>query len=207
MDEDEAERLLKRVKPSPSPSGFACDRQKCEEVSIPQGEYSGTFWSGAIDLTGDGIPEIVRRQGETVLIFQDGDLAWRSPPGWRVVDLALGDPNDDGRSEVVLALKKLSSGGGVTSHPFILGHRGGKYKVLWGGSAVSEPILEIELGDLDGDQVEELVALEESAVSVWRWHGWGFALVWRSPAGNYQELALIPKDDGAGELVVVTRGD
>jgi hypothetical protein len=27
-------------------------------------------------------------------------------------------------------------------------------------------------------------------VAVWRWHGWGFSLMWRSPPGRYQDLIL-----------------
>jgi hypothetical protein len=137
-----------------------------------------------------------------VAIFQDGRQAWQSPPDWRVVDLALGDPNDDGRDELLLALSRPLTTGGESSHPFVLGYRGGAYRVLWGGSAVSAPILEVELGDLDGNGVQELVVLEQGeaadrrAVSVWRWHGWGFSRLWHSPSGRYQDLVLIPQDDG-----------
>ena len=49
--------------------------------------------------------------------------------------------------------------------------------------------------DLTGDGVQELIMLEERgdgcAVTVWRWHGWGFSLMWRSPPGRYRDLALI----------------
>jgi hypothetical protein len=169
---------------------------------------SSLYWSGTVDLTGDGVPEIVRREGERAAIYQDGDErpVWESPPDWRVADLALGDPNDDGREELLLALYKPSGpGGGESSHPFVLGYRGGTYRVLWGGSAVSEPLLEVELGDLDGDGVQELVALEESAVSVWRWHGWGFALLWRSPTGSYRDLALIPQEGGTRIITFAAR--
>jgi hypothetical protein len=81
------------------------------------------------------------------------------------------------------------------SHPFIIGYREGAYRILWGGSAVADPIHEAELGDVDGDGVQELIVLEERgdgcAVTVWGWHGWGFSLMWRSPPGRYRDLALI----------------
>jgi hypothetical protein len=88
----------------------------------------------------------------------------------------------------------------MTSHPFVVGYRGGRYRELWGGSPVHAPILEVELGDLDGDGLEELAAIEapidDSAryVTVWRWHGWGFSLVWRSPPGEYHDLILLPAE-------------
>jgi poly-gamma-glutamate synthesis protein (capsule biosynthesis protein) len=196
MAAGETATLLDRISPPPSRLGYRCDNSPCQSVPVPQDKVSGRFWSGKVDLTGDGIPEIVRRQGEMVAIYEGRSPVWESPPDWRVVDLALGDPNDDGRNELLLALDKSLPGGGESSHPFILGYRGGTYRVLWGGSAVIEPLLEVELGDLDGDGVQELVVLEETAVSVWRWHGWGFALLWRSPEGAYRDLVLIPQEDG-----------
>jgi hypothetical protein len=88
----------------------------------------------------------------------------------------------------------------MTSHPFVVGYRGGRYRELWGGSPVHAPILEVDLGDLDGDGLDELAAIEapidDSAryVTVWRWHGWGFSLLWRSPPGEYHDLILLPAE-------------
>jgi hypothetical protein len=127
-----------------------------------------------------------------------------------VVDVALGDPNDDGRGELLLALWKAGLDGleppspekkrVPRSHPFIIGYRGGIYRTLWGGSAVDNPIHEVELGDVAGDRAQELIVLEgdnsrERTISVWRWHGWGFSLMWRSGPGPYRDVALA--EDGA----------
>jgi hypothetical protein len=73
---------------------------------------------------------------------------------------------------------------------------------------VSDPIHEVELGDVDGDNVQELIVLEEwgdgseRAVTVWRWHGWGFSLMWRSEGGRYRDLALMPGE--AEELATIS---
>jgi hypothetical protein len=190
--------------------GFACDGQACYPVEIepPQAPKTEPFRSGEIDLTGDGVPERVLRVREQVVIYQDGIAVWRSPPEWQVVDLALGDPNDDGRGELLLAFWKPDAVGVPCSHPFIIGYRGGLYRTLWGGSAVSDPIHEVELGDVDGDNMQELIVLEEQgagldrAVTVWRWHGWGFSLMWRSPLGRYRDLALI--SGGAGYPLAIS---
>jgi hypothetical protein len=183
--------------------GFACDSQTvrlssveaCRPVNVPQTPRTGPFRTGAIDLTGDGVAEQVRLQEQQVIVYGNGVETWRGLPEWRVVDLALGDPNDDGRSELVLALWKPGAAGVPRSHPFIIGYREGAYRILWGGSAVADPIREVELGDVDGDGVQELIVLEGRgdgcAVTVWRWHGWGFSLMWRSPPGRYRDLALI----------------
>jgi hypothetical protein len=176
---------------------FSCDGEGCYPVEILVEDGAGLFDQGEIDLTGDGVFERVQRLGVQVTIYQDGAEVWRSPPEWRVVDLALGDPNDDGRSEVLLAFWKQDEAGAPRCHPFIVGYRGGYYRELWGGSAVDAPIHEVELADVDGDGAQELIVLEEagdgaeSAVAVWRWNQWWFNIAWRSSQGVYRDLRLI----------------
>jgi hypothetical protein len=207
MTSAEASSLMARVLPGDR-SGFLCAPDGCEPADVPQAPLSGTLRSGAIDLTGDGVNEIVRHQGETADIIQRGRVVWRSPPEWHVRDVALGDPNRDGRYEVVLAVDQ----DGGTSQPFVIGYRGGVYRELWGGSPVRDPILEVELADVDGDGGQELVAIEDAAdgsgraVTVWRWHGWGFSLVWRSLPGAYQDLVVLPPtSDQPARLSVANR--
>lgn len=206
MTLEEGEELLERVRPESPRVGFVCDGEGCRSILVDADAAApGRFWGGRVDLTGDGVDEHVRLVREQVVIYQNGAEVWRSPAEWQVVDVALGDPNQDGRSEMVLALWKRGLDGlerastekeqSLRNRPFIVGYRGGAYRTLWGGSAVERPILEIELGDVTGDQEEELIVLEgeiekERTVSIWRWHGWGFSLLWRSDPGRYRELAL-----------------
>jgi poly-gamma-glutamate synthesis protein (capsule biosynthesis protein) len=211
MSTDSASDLLARIVPAQR-LGFECVEDTCEPVLAPDDSSSGIFASDAIDLTGDGVPEIIRRQGEAVEIVQGGRTVWSSPPEWQVRDLALGDPNRDGRYEAVLAVDKTSASDAGTSQPFVIGYRNGIYRDLWGGSPVEAPILEVELGDLDGDGLQELVVIEaptaESAryLTVWRWHGWGFSLVWRSGPGDYHDLLFLPaEEDEPARLSVGTR--
>jgi hypothetical protein len=191
--------LLDRILP-PARQAFACSDDRCWSVPASADSRSGSFFAGAIDLTGDGTNEIIRREDGQVRILEAGKVVWRSPPDWNVVDLALGDPNDDGRFEAMLAIEKGSAGGEVASQPFVIGYRGGRYLDLWGGSPVHAPLVEVELADVDGDGAEELVVLEappqESGlcVTVWRWHGWGFNLVWRTAPGNYHDLLAAPAE-------------
>ncbi|MBN2003249.1 MAG: hypothetical protein JXA21_07830 [Anaerolineae bacterium] len=193
--------ILTRLPRSSRQVGFVCDCQTCQAVDPPAGATRAPFTEGFIDLTGDGAPEKILREGESLRVLQDGVEIWRSDPAWRVVDVALGDPNDDGRYEILAALWKPDDEGDLTSHPFIIAHRGGTIKVIWGGSAVDQGIHELALADVDGDRVEELIVLESAqpgdgfdatrrTVSVWDWHGWGFNLRWRSAPGRYTNLGV-----------------
>jgi hypothetical protein len=189
--------LLAQVLPPPTRVGFACDKSGCTPANVPQTGHTGLFYAGQIDLTGDGLPETVRREGERITIYEKGSVVWRSPPAWRVVDAALGDPNDDGRYEVLLAIWQRDEAGYERSQPYIVGHRGGEYTLLWGGRPVVDPIQELTVGDVDGDGTDELIVIEEMAdglsqvVSEWRWTGWTFSLVWRSQYGWYRDLILV----------------
>lgn len=206
----EAEPLLARVQPQPSRLAFACNADTCapaipptagnsEDSSIPPDggdRGGGWFWSGAIDLTGDGVPERVRRAGEQVTVYEGATAVWQSPAAWRVVDAALGDPNDDGRFEILLAIRQADPDGYERSQPYIIGYRQGEYQLLWGGRPVNWPILAVELGDVDSDGAEEVVVLEDQgqgqSLAVWRWQGWSFSLVWRSEVGRFRDLSLLP---------------
>ena len=113
----ESNALLARVSPPPRRVGYACDVRECWSIPVPQEERTGIFWTGEIDLTGDGVPETIRRSAQSVTIYQDGKAVWRSPPEWRVLDVAMGDPNDDGRAEVLLALNKPGREGNTHQSP------------------------------------------------------------------------------------------
>ena len=133
-------------------------------------------------------------------------LEWESPQEWRVSDVALGDPNDDGRGEIMLALQKTDKNGEIASHPFMIGHRGGIYRQVWGGSAVAIPIQEMELGDVDGDGMQELIVLEEQkdgqkTIAVLKWDDWVFRLFWRSVPGQYVDLQV--RETGENQQVIV----
>jgi hypothetical protein len=198
---------------------FTCTTGSCSSISPPDRPTGpGIFEQGAIDLTGNGIPELVRRHGTVLVVHEmnpDGEYheVWQSPEAWRVVDAALGDPNDNGRYEMMVAFWKDDAGGIPRSHPFIVGYREGSYREVWGGSPIAEPIYELALADVDGDGLEDLIVLDAAPgteddamrnVSVWRWHGWGFSLMWRSEPALYRDLVVLPDIDAPAIIVVST---
>ncbi|MGC9522657.1 MAG: hypothetical protein ACP5HG_12335 [Anaerolineae bacterium] len=202
--------------PAFSPVAFSCNPETCREVG-PQAEaQSGIFVNSEIDLTGDGTSETIRLSEGKITISEKGREVWRSPATWTVVDLALGDPNDDGRYEILAAFWRADDRGTQRSQPFIIGYRQGGYRTLWGGSPIAEPIVEVALGDVDGDGAEDLVVLEAQTdadpaaaeavtVAVWRWHGWGFSRMWRSDEGLCRDLVVVPGEDGTPGVIQVMR--
>jgi len=197
-----------RINPPTHSVSFICAAQECTPAAAAPEGGEGLFWSGQVDLTGDGKPETIRRSAKQVTIEEAGQVMWSSPSEWVVLDLALGDPNNDGRYEMLLSLRKPDQQGILRSQPYIIGYRGGLYKLLWGGSALSTPISEVALGDVNGDGDQELIDLEEQpdglkTVGVWRWHGWGFNLIWRSPSTRYVNLRLASQKPGEPLQIVV----
>ena len=187
--------------------GFQCAGLTCTAADLPPDPVfsGGVFQSGAADLDGDGQPETVTLEGGRLQVHTPGGaLAWESPPAWLVVDAALGDPDWDGRPDLVAIFWKADEAGVLRSHPFLIRQNGGRYEEVWGGSAVSEPIWEVEVADLNGDRLDELVVLAMApggsgqTLSIWEWHGWGFSQEWRSVPGNYENLRTAP----GGWLVV-----
>lgn len=157
-----------------------------------------------VDLRGDGRPLWAELDAAGLVTLRDGPapaapIVWRNEdPAWRFTRMLAGDPNDDGRAELLLLLWQPDAAGDLQSQPYLLGWRGGRYRIIWGGSATATPIQDLTLADLDGDGRGELVVLEGGQapgdpgeqVSVWRWHGWGFQLEWRSPPGRWRAVGL-----------------
>jgi hypothetical protein len=128
-----------------------------------------------------------------------------------VTRLAAGDPNEDGRLELVLALWRPDEAGSLRSHPFLVGWRGGRYRVVWGGSALSEPIQDLAVGDVDGDGRDELWLLQGGAapggpgthLSLRHWRSWLFIEDWSAPVPRGRRLIIHDLNgDGRPEVIV-----
>ena len=191
----EAQKLIERIRPAPKVVSYRCTIKDCQSIDTPDKGIKKSQSTIQIDLTGDGNEEIVQFTKNSVKIYEYGMVKWQSDKGWIIQDMSVGDPNNDGRNEIILALNKKDDSGEPKSHPFIVGYRGGIYRQIWGGSAVRYPISELELLDLDSDRSEELVVLEKRsnclrAITIWKWNGWIFSQIWSSPEGRYEGLKV-----------------
>lgn len=171
---------------------------------------------------------------EGTLQVYDGDRhVWTSDASWDVRKMLLADPNNDSQQELVFVLWKPFAPqptllyedfgfqlpfdeGSLRNHLFLYGRRDGEWRALWCSSPVPDPILDIAVGDVNGDGANELAVLEGSYadgsdkparhVTVWRWNGWGFTLEWRSAPGQYCGLMLTDiTGDRVPEIVVKDR--
>jgi len=171
---------------------------------------------GQIDLTGDGEPERVTIQNGALHVYEGDREVYTSHPSWQVVDASLGDPNQDGRFEVTMLLwKQDTPGAPVTTHPFILGYRGGQYKIIWGGSATDNWVQALGVADVDGDNNDELVTIERDPTAlpcearyrivVMKWNGWGFTRQWISGYDYFMGLSFTQRDEIGGRLAIAAR--
>lgn len=141
--------------------------------------------------------------GQLKVIADNGDPIYLSPADWEVQDFAAADINADGKTELLISLWKSGNFGnfrpfwikrndpGIRNHLFVFGFDAMKIRLLWGSSNLDAPNCELDTVDDDHDgQLELLVAEGDYADfpdcrprfrALWRWNGWGFTNVWRSP--------------------------
>jgi hypothetical protein len=167
---------------------------------------------------------------ETVMIHQCGEESrttnWVSPADWQVKEVVRGDLNRDGVEDFGLLVwrpfkpwpidKFLPTAGriatfqniqGLSCHFILVGWDGEKYRELWAGSALVDPISQLKIVDIDKDGYDELIAIEgkynssESGnLTIWKWQGFGFTLMERVE-GVFSRFFLARYGD---RLVVLT---
>jgi len=176
------------------------------------------------DLDGNGSPETLSMTGGKLSIYSSADIVWQSPQAWQIVQAAISDLNHDKKPEVTLLLWRafqpwpvdqwLPNGGriaeyhndeGQSCHIILIGWMHGGYRELWAGSAMADPITSFAVADLNGNNTQELVALEARytelrfaparTLKVWEWNGFGFTVVF-SMDGMFNNMVLTQAIDG-----------
>ncbi len=176
------------------------------------------------DLNGDGHPESLALSAGRLAILSASRVVWQSREDWRVSQAAFNDLNRDGAPEVTLLVWRpfrpwpvdrwLPHGGriagfhdaaGESCHLILIGWKDGRYRELWAGSALAEPIRAFGTADLNGDGRTELITLEgwyddppsktASRLKVWEWNGFGFNAVY-TLEGRFRQMQIVHIQDG-----------
>ena len=185
-----------------------------------------------VDLDNDNRAEILQLTGDRLSIISEQETAWQSPEAWRVTQAGFTDLNRDDLYEVTLLVWRafapwpvdrwLPYGGrikdfhdpdGLSCHLILIGWDGGRYRELWAGSALAEPVLEFSVADLDSDGRQELLTLEgrytdrpaqpASAFKVWEWNGFGFTVV-DSLSGAFLHMQPVQSPSGQAQIILQT---
>lgn len=192
-------------------------------ASIPAGTVPITPVTQA-DLDGNSTPETLAQTGGRLSIFSGGKTVWQSPEAWQIVQSAISDLDRDGKPEITLLLwrpfrpwpadqwlpndgriSEFHNAEGQSCHIILIGWTRGGYHELWAGSAMADPISSFAAADLNGNNAQELVALEgrytdpKSApartLKVWEWNGFGFTAV-SSIDGMFSKMTLVQANNG-----------
>ncbi len=143
------------------------------------------------------------------------------PADWELADWALADVTGDGDAEWLLLVWRpwrdwaiqrwldvpspiagFHDVAGRSNHLILLDPDDGRE--VWAGSALPVPLLALDVGDVDGDGMAEVVTLEgdyaggaAARIDVWQWVGFGFKLEHRSAPGRLCCLRLTPTANGS----------
>lgn len=180
------------------------------------------------DLDEDERIETVSLDGGRAFIRCGRTVLWVSDPDWAVVQAEVTDLDQDGKPEVALLLWREFSpwpidaylpypgriasfhdSSGRACHLILIGWRRGAFREVWAGSALADPLLSFAAADLDGDERQELIALEARydaaparALTVWEWNGFGFSLQAHSPEGRFVAFTPLRSPGTSGLLLV-----
>lgn len=132
-------------------------------------------------------------------VVDSENILWASPLEWDVSDVEIGDVDNDGALELVVAFWRVGDfgkdleglkpkrGEKMGSHLYLYRFKDGEVSVEWGGSTVDFPIIQLESYDIDNDDKNEIIVVEgryedydsgnlfARTIAVWEWNGWGFS--------------------------------
>jgi hypothetical protein len=202
---------------------FRLDPNGLHQQSMPNGNETLASIQ-EVDLDGNGTQELLDLKRGRLSILSGRTSTWQSPPDWDIIQAAFADLNHDGHPEVVLLVWRpfrswpvdqwLPHGGriadfqnaeGQSCQIILIGWKINGYRELWAGSALADPIKSFSVADLNGDNSQELVALEgrysdprtapARTLKVWKWNGFGFTVV-SSLDGMFNNMTLVQAKNG-----------
>lgn len=215
---------------SPVPiSVFQYNNHELVRKAITQ-NYKPVTYPSRVDLNLDEKADYLQHSSSQVQILSKQSdhtaptILWQSPSDWYIPQAAITDLNRDGLPEVTLLVWRpfrslpidsylpvaqshtdFQNEGGQSCQIILIGWKGDRFRELWAGSALAEPITAFTAVDLDGDSLQELITLDgryknnrkQSAhsLSVWQWNSFGFSLQYRE-YGFFKTFIISTTTDG-----------
>jgi len=148
-------------------------------------------------------------------------VLWKTPHYWRVTQAEFTDINRDNKPEISMIVWRpftpwpidrylpdndrilsFHDASGQSCHLILIGWQRGKFKELWAGSALVNPLNTFTAVDLNRDGLQELVTLESKynrslitpawSLSVWEWNGFGFSRL-AGVNGHFRSISVYEK--------------
>jgi hypothetical protein len=181
------------------------------------------------DFDQDGKSEQLILESNQAKLISTRGIVWESPDNWQVSQARLTDLNHDGQIELTMLvwrpfkpwpidaylprggrIQNFQNSAGYSCHLILIGFKNGKYRELWAGSALAEPLQSFSAADVDSDGNQELVALESDysdpdnapacSLTFWEWNGFGFTLLRRIP-GSFSDFQIEIIPGGSAQIV------
>lgn len=178
----------------------------------------------AADFNGDGSLDRLSLTGGLARVTSGDRIVWQSPAAWNVAEGLVTDLNHDGKPDLALLvwrpfapwpidryvphggrLRGFQDEAGASCHLILIGWRDGGWREVWAGSALVDPLFHLAATDIDGDGIEELMALEgrygarrsthAGNLTLWRWNGFGFNLDARW-SGRFSQFQIVRSANG-----------
>jgi len=207
---------------SAAPSLFRFQAERLSSAQAPVSEApivaSSQILSASLDLHGNGSQLLIELSEAGLAQLHAGphtsdEVVWHNEElNWYISQVAPGDADNDGRYEFLLIVWKPDERGVLSCHPFLLGWRGGRYRIIWGGSALARPIQAALIADSDGDGNNELLVIDGGSephqqgdrLVVLRWNGWLFEQQDASPIAPSNTLRLLADPEQPNQLLIET---
>lgn len=117
---------------------------------------------------------------------------------WKVT---LGDIDGNGIKEVSIGVYKEAIFHKVMDkRPFIYTYKDNNLQPVWKGSRLSKPFTDYLFFDIDGDSIDEIIAIEiledsKKVINTYKWKGFGFEGLVES--GSYEDLEKLRIEKGS----------
>jgi poly-gamma-glutamate synthesis protein (capsule biosynthesis protein) len=145
----------------------------------------------------------------TLTVEESGKRLWKTQADWWVQDAMIGDTDGSKKSKLMLSIWKEDFH--MRNYIAVYDFENGTVRTSWKSDALERPLCETVLMDIDGDRIDELIALEGeygkdatcdgTRITVWAWFGDSYKKAWQSETGTFWNLRT--EYAGSGSQIIV----